>query len=118
MTGKFENVPVESDTVILLEKIHTLGGFEVLYQIWRWENYQGDSIIFADEDVADLEEEDIKNMVKNDSVCQPGSSLTFKRGESGFTFVNFNFEDVEPDIPDPASIIAGLKKSHPELFKD
>lgn len=92
MKGKFANVPLESDTIILYEKMHTIGGFEVLYQIWRWENYHGDSIIFANEDVAGLDEEEIKNMVKNDSVCQPGSSLTFKRGASGFTFVNFNFE--------------------------
>ena len=92
MTRKFANVPLESDTIILYEKMHTIGGFEVLYQIWRWENYQGDSIIFANEDVDGLDEEEIKNMVKNDSVCMPGSNLTYKRGESGFTFVNFNFE--------------------------
>ncbi len=92
MKGKFANVSVESDTVILFERFHTIGGFEVLYQIWRWENYQGDSIIFANEDVDGLDEEEIKNMVKNDSVCMPGSNLTYKRGESGFTFVNFNFE--------------------------
>jgi len=92
MNKKFGNVSVESDTVILIEKEHTIGKFEVLYQIWRWENYQGGSIIFANEDVEDLEDAKIKDMVKNDSVCLPGSSITFKRNESGFTFVNFNFE--------------------------
>lgn len=40
--GKFMNVPVESNTVILFEEPHTIGGIEVLYQIWRWENYQND----------------------------------------------------------------------------
>jgi len=95
---KFKNAPLEPDTVILFEKPHTIGGFEVLYQIWRWENYQGDSIIFADEDVAGIEEEEIKNLVKTDSVFLPGSGLTVKRGKSGFTFVNFNFQDVENDF--------------------
>lgn len=118
MNQKFKNVPLEPDTVILFEKPHTIGGFEVLYQIWQWENYQGDSIIFADEDVAGIDEEEIKNLVKTDSVFLPGSGLTLKRGKSGFTFVNFNFQDVEPDLPAAAPIIAELKKTRPELFKN
>jgi hypothetical protein len=82
----------------MFEKPHTIGGIEVLYQIWRWENYQGDCIIFADEDVAGIEEEEIKNLVNTDSVFLPGSGLTLKRGKSGFTFVNFNFQDIENDF--------------------
>ncbi|MCF8365061.1 MAG: hypothetical protein K9H16_04730 [Bacteroidales bacterium] len=98
MNKKFENVPVESDTVILFEKEHTIGRFDVLYQIWRWANYQANSIIFANEDIADIEEDEIRAMVKNDSVFTGESRLTFRRSDSGFTFVSFNFEDLEPSF--------------------
>lgn len=118
MNQKFKSVPLEPDTVILFEKPHTIGGIEVLYQIWQWENYQANSIIFLNEDVDGLEKDGIVEMVKQDAVYKPGPGLTFARRDSGFTFVNFNFQDVEPDIPPAAPIIAELKRTRPELFKD
>jgi hypothetical protein len=98
MNKKFENVPVESDTVILFEKEHTIGKFDVLYQIWRWGIYTANSIIFISNDVEELREEEIIEIVKKDSVFKGSSSISFKRSECGFTFVNFNFEEDEPDF--------------------
>ena len=90
--SKFENVPVEEDTKIIFEQEATLGGYEILYQKWFWDGISAESIIFANEDVAELKDNEIKAEVKESPLLKEGSSITLKRTESGFTFVNFNFE--------------------------
>ena len=100
MNKKFENIQVEAGTIILFERMHQIGEFEVLYQIWQQGIYMADSIIFSNEDVDGLTEEEIIDMVKNDAVFKAGlgSSVTFVRTKSGYTFVNFNFQENEPDF--------------------
>lgn len=98
MNKKFENVSRDQGTVILFEKMHTIGKYDVLYQIWRWQNIQANSVIFVNEDVANLDDDEIRDMVKNDSVFTGEPRLTLRRSESGFTFVSFNFEDDEPSF--------------------
>jgi len=84
MNKKFENLQVEAGTIILFERMHQIGEFEVLYQIWQQGIYMADSIIFSNEDVDGLTEEDIIDMVKNDAVFKAGlgSSVTFVRSKS------------------------------------
>lgn len=98
MNKKFKNLQVENNTTILFELMHQIGKFEVLYQIWQQGTYMADSIIFSNEDVDGLAEEEIIDMVKNDAVFKAGSSVTFARTKSGYTFVNFNFVLDEPDF--------------------
>jgi hypothetical protein len=69
-----------------------LGEYEVLYEKWLWDGILGESIIFADEDVAELKDNEIVAEVKRSPLLKEGSSITLKRSQSGFTFVNFNFE--------------------------
>lgn len=90
--GKFNNVPVEQDTKIIFQQEATLGEYEVLYQKWFWDGITAESIIFANEDVAELTDKEIEEEVKTSPLLNEGSSVTLKRPESGFTFVNFNFE--------------------------
>jgi len=98
MNKKFENVPIENDTLVVFEKLHNIGEFEVLYQIWRWQDYIANSIIFLSKDVEHLREEEIIELVKNDPVFKGPPKTTFKRNESGYIFVNFNFELDEPSF--------------------
>lgn len=95
---KLMNVPVEEDTLILFEKMHKINGIDVLFQIWRRDIFLADSIIFLDEDVTGILQEDIVKMVRKDTVCKKGSKLTFSQKGNGYTFVNFNFEEYEPDF--------------------
>ncbi|MBI9037598.1 MAG: hypothetical protein JEY97_05645 [Bacteroidales bacterium] len=101
MNRKFDNVQIDEDTIILFERIHHIGKFEVLYQIWQQGIYKADSIIFCNKDVEKMTEEEIIDMVKNDTVYKDGSSVSFVRSKSGYTFVNFNFQENEPDFPMP-----------------
>ena len=91
MNNKFDSVPVEEDTRILRNKETYLGGYDVLHQKWKWEAITAESIIFLDEDVADLEDEDLELMVKGSPFFK-GGQITLKRSELGFTFVNINFK--------------------------
>ena len=92
MTDKFKGVPVEEDTEVLFQKEDMLGIYEILYQKWFWDGITAESIIFASEDIAELEEHEIIKQVKASPYFKKDSSTTFKRSDTGYTFVNFNFE--------------------------
>lgn len=91
MTEKFNNVPVENDTKIIFQQEAKFGEYDVLYQKWSWDGLMAESVIFATEDIAALNEEQITNEVKSSPLVNTDSSITFKRDSSGYTFVNFNF---------------------------
>lgn len=90
--NKFNNVPIEEDTKIIFQLQETLGEYDILYQKWFWDGITAESIIFANEDIAELTDKEIEEEVKDSPLLNEGSSVTLKRSSSGFTFVNFNFE--------------------------
>lgn len=92
MSDKFKDVPVEHDTTIISQQEIKLGEYTVLHQVWFWEGITAESIIFANEDVIDLSDQEIEKKVKTSPFFKPDSSITMTRNRSGFTFVNFNFE--------------------------
>ena len=93
VSDKFKNVPIDPDTDILFYKITKIDKYDVLYQIWNWDGIRSESIIFEDNDVKGLSEDAIKEIVKTSSLLKgKESSMTFSQSGSGYTFVNFNFE--------------------------
>ena len=93
MSGKFKNVPIDPDTDILFYKITKIDKYDVLYQIWNWDGIRSESVIFEDDDVKGLSEDEIKEIVKSSSLLKDKESrITFSQSGSGYTFVNFNFE--------------------------
>ena len=90
--SKFNNVPVEKGTKILFQQEAVLGQYEVLYQKWFWDGITAESIIFSSEDITELRDHEIEAEVKESPLLREDSSIILKRSESGFTFVNFNFE--------------------------
>lgn len=91
MSEKFEGVPVESDTTILYEQEAMLGDYEVLYQKWIWEGVEAESMIFVTEDIAEFNEREIEEIVRESPMVKQESKVTIKISESGYCFVNFNF---------------------------
>ena len=91
MSDKFSSVPVDENTRILFRKETKIGNYDVLHEKWNWEGIKAESIIFTDEDVSELSDEEIKKVVRESGFLKEGSDLTFKRSED-FTYVNFNFE--------------------------
>ena len=92
MTDKFKNVPVEEDTRILFRNEAKLGDYDVLYEMWSWEGISAESIIFASDDISALTDEELEQEVRKSTLLKKESAVTIKRLDSGFTFVNFNFE--------------------------
>ncbi len=93
MTDKFKNVPLDADTKIKKQKECKIADFEVLYQKWLWDGVLGESIIFAEEDVRDYNEQEIKQLVLYSEFINTNDvKMTFNRGGKGFVFVNFGFE--------------------------
>lgn len=91
MSGKFSNVPVEPGTSILHRDVQSVRGYSVLVEIWHWSGITANSAIFAEEDVADLDDESIINLARELPVFGADSEITFTRDADGYTFVNFNF---------------------------
>ena len=93
MGEKFNSVPVEDDTKIIFQLECSFGKYDVLYQKWFWDGIMAESIIFDDEDVSELNDEEIEAELRESPLIKKANScITIKRSESGFTFVNFNFE--------------------------
>jgi len=91
MQGKFDGVPIEEGTIIIFQLEAAFGKYKVLYQKWKWEGVTAESVIFDNQDIVTMSDDEIIMEVKNSPLLNPDAELTFKRSESGFTFVNFNF---------------------------
>ena len=91
MSDKFSSVPVEEDTRILFRKETKLDNYDVLHEKWNWEGIKAESLIFANNDISELSDEEIKKEVRESQFINEGSDITFKRSEE-FTYVNFNFK--------------------------
>jgi hypothetical protein len=92
MSNKFENVPVEPDTHILFRLEATLGEYDVLYEKWSWEGILGESLIFAGDDLANLNDDEIENICRTSPLLKEETDITIKRSTSNYVFINFNFE--------------------------
>lgn len=92
MSSKFENVPVESDTRILFQKELKCGDYDALHQKWFWDGIKAESLIFYSEDISELGDGDIQREVRSSPLVNSDSKLTIKHSDTGYTFVNFNFQ--------------------------
>ena len=94
MNEKFANVPMDSDTLLLLQADAQINGIDALYQKWIWDGVAADSLIFANADVANIDETALKTLVAESAfaINKDIEQMTYKVSKSGFTFVNFNFE--------------------------
>lgn len=92
MTGKFDSVPVEKDTKIILSQQMMFGEYEILYQKWFWDGIYGESIIFLSEDISTVSDEELETIIKSSPIVKSDSKITMSRLKTDYTFVNFNFE--------------------------
>ena len=90
MSNKFENIPVEEDTRILMSSPMKWGEIDIVYQKWNWEGITAESIIFLTEDIKEMDNEALEADVRDGSLVKSSSQVTIKRMEK-YTFINFNF---------------------------
>ena len=93
MQEKFKDLPFDEETTILFRSPMKLGAFDIVYEKWRWEGIEAESIIFLSEDVKRLDDAALEAEVRKSPLVEKDSKVTMKRGEK-YTFVNFNFQSV------------------------
>jgi hypothetical protein len=89
---KFDNVPTEADTAITLSLESKFGEYDVLYQQWIWDGIQANSLIFDNDDIADIELQSLIEEVRNSPLVNDMSKELTTKLSKQFTFINFNFE--------------------------
>lgn len=95
MKTKFEQIPADLDTQILLSSEMKFGEIDCLFQAWVWDSIQGNSLIFRAEDVKNQTDDELKNWIASESeIVQTKSSMNVSRNpyKHDFVFVNFDFK--------------------------
>ena len=92
MINRFNTVPIEPDTRILYQKQGKFCGFDIRYEYWSWDGIEAESIIFSNDDVEDLTDQEIERLVRTSPMVKEDSAMTLNRSDSGFTYCNFNFK--------------------------
>ncbi|WGF92644.1 hypothetical protein [Aequorivita marisscotiae] len=91
MTEKFKDLPVEEGTKIILSTEAVIEDFDVVYQKWYWDGIYAESVIFLNDDIAHLNEDQVRHEVALcTALVKENTEMTYKKGEK-YTFVNFNF---------------------------
>ena len=93
MMSKFNNISEQKDTKIIFRAETRFGDFDVVYEKWEWDGILAESIIFDEDDVSEMDDDEIINQVKDsplfdDKIYKGDPTI---RRISGFVFVNFNF---------------------------
>lgn len=98
MNEKFTNIPLDDDTVILFESEMKFGEIDCVLQSWRFDNIQGNSLIFLTSDLNFPSNEELKKWVTTESeIIQNKEKVTFSTNpiEHPYTFVNFDFKTID-----------------------
>jgi hypothetical protein len=91
--SKFNNIPGQKDTKIIFRGETKFGDFHVVYEKWEWDGILAESIIFDEDDVSEMDDDEIINKVKDSPVFDDKLKKNNPtiRHINGFVFVNFNF---------------------------
>ncbi len=89
---KFDQVSVEEDTRIIFVSYLKINGIDARYEMWTWEGFLGESLIFVNSEVEHLADNDLWNMISE--YLKADYKHTIKR-QNHYCFVNYHFELLE-----------------------
>ena len=91
--NKFQNTLVYTNVHILMNTtLWWKNNIEILYQIWVQDNIKCESLVFDENDVAHLSDDEILDRVSSCDLCAYKDDLTLMRNCEGYTIVNFDFD--------------------------
>jgi hypothetical protein len=93
--SKFNSVPIEVDTKIINSEEVKINEFDALHQKWFWDGIYAESLIFVSNEINHLNDDDLKLMLIQSRFVNKETQITIDHSDSGFTFLNFNFETDE-----------------------
>lgn len=91
MHGRYANIPENKDTESLFLRPMKFSELDCLHEKWTWNEFAGESRIFASEDVAHLDDAALEAEIATCPPMKGEPHTTVCLGDSGCTFVNFNF---------------------------
>ncbi len=89
---KFKNLGTDEDTTILQRQYDSFNGIDAAMELWLWDGFEGQSIIFCTKDVENLTDEELTNMIKTHYKTD---SVTLSRVNPEYVFLNFNFVETK-----------------------
>lgn len=87
----FANLPIDPDTRIIANQSIEVEGRPARVQVWVWDGISAMSLIFLSEDVAGLNDDQLRDLAIASGLPEAGSQFTFSRDSGDYCFVNFNF---------------------------
>lgn len=91
MGGKFDKLPADPETEVRKKREVEVDGYPALHQQWDWQGISGESLIFADEDVAALSHAQLKKRVQSSRFVQGEGPVMLNHAGEGYIVVNFNY---------------------------
>ena len=94
MSRAFHNIPSDPDTTIIFQHQGVFDDVPVCYRAWRFDDIQGESIIFQHEDIQGQGDQEIIRKVKASHLVDKNKTIAISRNNPDYVFVNFNFSVV------------------------
>ena len=91
MDDKFADIPVDDGMILKRQRTIRIGDLVGVLQKWVLDGTRGESLVFADQDVAAFSDDELSELVMSSEYAGEDKSSTIVRNSSGFTFVNINF---------------------------
>ncbi|MBS1589537.1 MAG: hypothetical protein JST52_07985 [Bacteroidetes bacterium] len=92
MQSKFDQIPKDPDTQILLRKEDKILDYDVLFEFWIWDGISAVSAIFLKEDIEHLSDEEIIKIIQEE--CKT-DKVTISRTNEKYLFANYGFKITE-----------------------
>lgn len=86
----FQDVPNESDTIILRNDFRNIKDLPIMLQVWAWDGMTAQSAIIPEAFSKHLEEEALIELLRSE--LKIDDSYTRRNTES-YTFINFGFNN-------------------------
>jgi len=86
-----KSIPKDKGTRIIDQYELQLGQYEAVKQRWLWDGILADSLIFINDDVKELSDDSLVAFINDNWSERIDGSVTIKRNQQGYCFVNFNF---------------------------
>ena len=97
MTDKkhgFEDLPGDEDT-ISGGRLIKIGDLEAVQELWSWDGWYGESVIFKKKDVEEMTDPELVKLIKGTGrfAKVPESEFCVSRDEEKFVFVNVSLDE-------------------------
>ena len=87
----FKSLPEDEETKTLKRVLIKTGNYYALFEKWSWEGIIGNSLIFCNEDIINLTDEELSDICRGSGFYTSGEILIKRQIDSGYTFANFSF---------------------------